>query len=40
MVEMTLAIVALPGLKPLLRSGPKSQSSEEATEVTHHHDFK
>ena len=42
MVEMALAIivVSLPGLKPLLRSGPKSQTSEDATEVSHHHDFK
>ncbi|KAK0385891.1 hypothetical protein NLU13_7066 [Sarocladium strictum] len=39
MVEMALAIVvvALPGLKPLLHRGPKSQTSDEAVEVTHHH---
>jgi hypothetical protein len=39
MVEMALAIVvvSLPGLKPLIHRGPKSQTSEEAVEVSHHH---
>jgi hypothetical protein len=38
-IEMTLAIivVSLPGLKPLLHRGAKSQSSDEPVEVQHHH---
>lgn len=38
-IEMTLAIivVSLPGLKPLIRRGPKSQTSDEPIEVQHHH---